>query len=213
MKMRKEYILKESPISFVINDYPKEFTHGYLENKRFARCPVLHSAFNQKNRAARWRELFDASKVSSKFQEQLEWGSQFKVTNGISCPIHGPDSEFAILHFVANDEKSYSESELLEIKETLSIFSTLIHEKINMTLSTEKNDSNVHLTNREFECLCWAAKGKTVWETAQILQIAESTAREYIVNCMTKLNAATKVEAVTKAMVLNLLKYTDIIAT
>lgn len=62
-------------------------------------------------------------------------------------------------------------------------------------------DNNIKLTFREKESLYWAARGKTIWETAKILGVVESTVNEYLANSIRKLGAANKVEAVAKAIV------------
>lgn len=56
------------------------------------------------------------------------------------------------------------------------------------------------LTPRERECLSWVASGKTDWEISQILNISEQTTHEYVQNALSKLNAATRAQAVAVAM-------------
>ncbi|MBP6014490.1 MAG: helix-turn-helix transcriptional regulator [Alphaproteobacteria bacterium] len=54
------------------------------------------------------------------------------------------------------------------------------------------------LTKREAECLYWASKGKTDAETGEILGIAQRTVRFHIGNAKQKLNAETRIQAITK---------------
>ena len=56
------------------------------------------------------------------------------------------------------------------------------------------------LTNREKECLLWAADGKTTWETAQILNISERTVVFHVQNAAGKLNVANRQQAVARAI-------------
>jgi DNA-binding CsgD family transcriptional regulator len=55
------------------------------------------------------------------------------------------------------------------------------------------------LTNREMECLCWASKGKTAYETAIILGISYETARWYRKQVREKLDCATLTQAISEA--------------
>jgi DNA-binding CsgD family transcriptional regulator len=57
-----------------------------------------------------------------------------------------------------------------------------------------------HLSDREAEMLTWSARGKTVPETALILNISEKTVQFHLSNCLRKLGAANKVEATTRAI-------------
>jgi len=63
------------------------------------------------------------------------------------------------------------------------------------------------LTPRELECLQWASKGKTAWETSQILAVSESTVIFHLRNATRKLNATNRVHAVTKALQASLIEF------
>ena len=56
------------------------------------------------------------------------------------------------------------------------------------------------LTDRERDVLCWAARGKTMSETGDILGISEFTVEEYVRHSLRKLDAVTKAQAVAKAI-------------
>ncbi|MBM6594591.1 helix-turn-helix transcriptional regulator [Microvirga pudoricolor] len=61
------------------------------------------------------------------------------------------------------------------------------------------------LTDRERDMLAWAARGKTVADTADILKISEETVETHIRNAMRKLDASNKTHAVAKAIYLSLI--------
>ncbi|MDY0309073.1 MAG: helix-turn-helix transcriptional regulator [Castellaniella sp.] len=61
------------------------------------------------------------------------------------------------------------------------------------------------LTEREHDCLYWAAQGKTSWEIGCILGISERTANFHIANSCEKLDVRTRQAAITAAMKLALL--------
>lgn len=61
------------------------------------------------------------------------------------------------------------------------------------------------LTDREKESLCWAGRGKTTPEVAEIFGVRENTAAGYMKNACHKLDASTKTHAVTKAIYLGLI--------
>ncbi len=63
----------------------------------------------------------------------------------------------------------------------------------------------VNLTDRERDMLAWAARGKTVSDTAEILKISDETVETHIRNAMRKLNATNKTHAVAKAIYLGLI--------
>ena len=62
------------------------------------------------------------------------------------------------------------------------------------------------LSPREREVLLWTAKGKTGWEIAQILHLAERTVTFHIENAKIKLGAASRTQAVVTALSLGLIR-------
>lgn len=65
--------------------------------------------------------------------------------------------------------------------------------------------TRVNLTDRERDMLAWAARGKTVADTADILKISDETVETHIRNAMRKLEATNKTHAVAKAIYLGLI--------
>lgn len=56
------------------------------------------------------------------------------------------------------------------------------------------------LTERQHDCLYWAAQGKTSWEIGCILGISERTANFHIANTCDKLEVRTRQAAITAAL-------------
>ncbi|MGI9353157.1 MAG: helix-turn-helix transcriptional regulator [Rhizobiaceae bacterium] len=86
----------------------------------------------------------------------------------------------------------------------LTLIATHFYErviKIEMGLDTRREV----LTNREIDCLKWAASGKTSAETATILGISENTVNHYMANSATKLDTSNKAHTVAKALRLGIL--------
>jgi DNA-binding CsgD family transcriptional regulator len=61
------------------------------------------------------------------------------------------------------------------------------------------------LTDREIQCLCWCADGKTYWESGVILGISERTVSFHMETVRSKLRATTNAHAVTLAFKAGLL--------
>lgn len=56
------------------------------------------------------------------------------------------------------------------------------------------------LTRREIDCLSWCARGKTSWETGEILGVSEHTVTTHLRSAGIKLNATTRTHAVAEAI-------------
>lgn len=67
----------------------------------------------------------------------------------------------------------------------------------------------VNLTDREKQCLYWAAKGKTSWEMGVILGISERTVNFHINNVLPKFSVHTRQAAIAIAISNGLLDSVD----
>lgn len=198
---------RSEPVDLLINNYPEDFISGFIHKKRIAICPVIFAAQRYDGLPAFWDELFDANELPDANQEQLEWAAQFNIHHGIVCSIHGTNNAHSLLHFALNRSELLRQSDDLKIN--LAAVSTAIHQKLNL-LTTPMQQKKVRLRPREIEVLFWTARGKTAWEIGQIIGISQNTAQEHIYNAMQKLNASTKTEAITKALVNGILSLIDL---
>lgn len=70
----------------------------------------------------------------------------------------------------------------------------------------EESEPPPRLTPQEIDCLRWTMKGKTLWESAAILNIAERTAQLHIGTAVRKLSSVNAPQAVLKALRLGLIR-------
>lgn len=63
----------------------------------------------------------------------------------------------------------------------------------------------VTLSDREKEILLWMSRGKSNWEIAQLIELSELTVKDHVQHILAKLNAATRTQAVVKAVHLKLI--------
>lgn len=80
-----------------------------------------------------------------------------------------------------------------------------MNNRIETVLEKEKI-SQPQLTNRETECLTWCALGKSSWEIGKILGLSEDTINYHVKHAMRKLDASSRIEAVAKAVKMELIE-------
>ena len=64
----------------------------------------------------------------------------------------------------------------------------------------------INLTEREQECLLWAAEGKTGWEIANIVSISERTVTFHLQNAAQKLGVVNRQQAISRALSMGLIE-------
>jgi DNA-binding CsgD family transcriptional regulator len=72
------------------------------------------------------------------------------------------------------------------------------HAHVRRGIASGEVINDLSLSPREFECLEWAAQGKSAWEIGQILGISRHTVATYLDNAKAKLGVRTIVQAVAR---------------
>ena len=90
--------------------------------------------------------------------------------NGLSVPFHGRQGVFSVVSFTSDLSKDEWETYKAANIKNLKLLAVLIDSASNINFKLPAVP--VHLSNREEQCLLWAARGKTYQETAIILGVA-----------------------------------------
>ncbi len=119
---------------------------------------------------------------------------------GIVAPAHDCARHVGVLSLSSDLEDANCE----ETREELATFTHLLAGAVHSAAmrifsSFRATDVQKLLSARELECLRWVAKGKTSWEIARILGIAERTAIFHIENSVKKLGAKNRAHAIARA--------------
>jgi DNA-binding NarL/FixJ family response regulator len=86
------------------------------------------------------------------------------------------------------------------------VLETIINARLAGVARTRRSPEPVKLNDREIETLTWVARGKTSAEIARKLGLVKRTVDFHIDNARTKLGAATRTEAVIKAVATGLIE-------
>lgn len=128
-------------------------------------------------------------------REVMVRAEDFGMGRGFSLPIHGVNGHEACFSMSGkNLDLSRRTKPAIHL---IAMYAFERARQLNLGISRDVPNP---LTKREREALTWAALGKSLRDTAEILQITERTATAHAVNAMHKLGAANKTQAVVKAM-------------
>jgi DNA-binding CsgD family transcriptional regulator len=114
--------------------------------------------------------------------------------SGVSVPLHGRRGVFSVVSFASDLSKEEWETYKAANIDSFKLLSVLIDaaSHVHLKLSVPQ----VHLSNREEQCLLWAARGKTYQEIATIQGLAFSTVKTHLdtarhkLQCMNLTHAA-----------------------
>jgi LuxR family quorum sensing-dependent transcriptional regulator len=178
----------------IANGWPAEWFEMYNRENLCAVDPVPRHCFNTLN-PFEWKDApYDLEHDVAAHTVMMR-ARDFRFCEGFCVPIHYDDSTGAIS--IAG-ERPYLDA---ETKSALHLMSVFTHSRLRALTRPAPVMPGRRLTEIEAEVLRWAARGKTAWETGQILGISERSLRWHLEETQRKLMTNNKTATVAVAIV------------
>ena len=191
------------PHFVIISGYPQAWREHYNANGYLRIDPTVAHCIGNITPLA-WSELESRPALhtpeAARFMGEAH---DFGLRNGVSFPVHGVGGENAMFSLACSSDRPVPSSLVEQAMPVAHLLSNYIHEAVRRVFVDRDNGialGHVQLTQREKECLTWAAEGKTTWETGQILGISERTVIFHLKNVAQKLNVTNRSQAVARAV-------------
>jgi len=212
----------ELDIPYYTGTYPAAWERAYIQNDFVHVDPAL-ARVRRTNTPFHWGELKLPEKLGRKRPPEVKMmdaAREHGFKEGFVVPFHYRDRLGAIHSsstvFFWEDEPQWfqklfshhrHELHLIMIYWVQRAMDVVNREQRNgpAILRPSNGSENVQLTAREKEVLAWAARGKTVADTAQILGISPETVEGFVKQALRKLDAANKTHGVAKSIALGLI--------
>lgn len=191
------------PHFIYISGYPTEWRERYNAQGYMGLDPtVAHCATNITPIA--WNGV--KPEKNSHSWQFMDEAKQFGLNSGISLPIHSTQGDFAMFNLSSSKDDADMQKQMAHAVPFAQLFTSHLHENVRRLFAGEILPlAKAQLSNREKECLMWAADGKTAWETSEILGVSERTVIFHIQNAAEKLNVVNRTQAVARAISLGLI--------
>jgi DNA-binding CsgD family transcriptional regulator len=188
---------------FSLNGYPQAWLNHYCANKYYRVDPLVDHC-TRKIIPITWDERYFVKPAAVKLYEHAR---EFGITRGVTFPIHSPGVEVAMLTLIFHEQQQNAEQDRLAMLGKGQLFACHLHEAIKkMVILQNQGGLEIKpLTEREKQCLLWAAEGKTSWEISQILTITERTVVFHMANAAEKVGAVNRRQAVARAIMMGLI--------
>lgn len=198
-------VVPSMPGAVVLNGYPQEWFERYRLRKYITIDPVAAYCFNH-TIPLLWQDLRLSNAEDDKAGKFMAESRDFGLKVGATIPFHGAFGNISALSITSTEEQPRSLPQIMQALPFLQALIPYIHEAINrIEVFPDINPFIIELSDREKECLLWAAEGKTSWETATIIGISERTVIFHLQNAVKKLKCANRTQAVARALSLRLI--------
>ena len=178
---------------FLLNTFPSQWTQHYGERDYIKSDPIVRELFRTYQPYS-WSEVLDRRQIGQAEKQIMAECRSVGMTDGFVVPIYQSGGYTGLVSLAGQGPMITEES-----RSGLTLASIYLHNKL-MTLRRREAQENHDLTERELECLRWAAAGKSDWETGQILLISAKTVNYHIENAKRKFGVATRVQAIVAAL-------------
>jgi LuxR family transcriptional activator of conjugal transfer of Ti plasmids len=172
--------------AYLISNYPREWTDHYLDQHYERLDPVIARA-RQTSAPFLWG--FQAGDlVRSRDHERFfDEAAGSGIRCGATLPVHDSAHRVAAVTFASDRKRNAFERTVEREQGVLQFIAASLHVHVRAKLLGDPLVNGIALTRREFDCLKWAARGKTAWEVGVILGIQEPTIRWHLANAKAKL--------------------------
>lgn len=191
------YLGFSEPLLKVLSSYPSSWAREYLENRYEDIDPVISLA-RSSQRLFQW-DRWTLRQPSASQQRFFSAAASFGIHSGATVPIRGGFGRFAAFTLAGNKDEGRAvlTPDTTDILQLAGLYYHVhVYAKLQLGL-TRLVDAP--LTQRERQCLFWAARGKKMPETAKILGITTRTVVFHLENARSKLGASTVAQAVSEA--------------
>lgn len=173
--------------------FPPEWAERYNSNGYVYRDPIVERLSLDRD-GFTWHEAYESSQRPEDVAIIRGEASAFNLKSGYVVPVCLLDGSIAAVSFGgAHIDLSPDSRPVLAFTAHLAI-GALICQRC------RARRAQGQVSPREYDCLLWAAEGKTDWEIAKILNISKPTVAKHILSAREKLGAVTKAHAIAEAL-------------
>ena len=185
----------------VMLNYPSDwveyyFKRGYEKIDPVVRySPLMPAAYP-------WDELALRHVLSADELLVMNEAREAGLRSGVGVPLHGPRGSVAVISFASRNSGNDAAVHLGRLQAIGAQFHVAYTELVQ---ESHADSPQQLLSERERDCLQWAAAGKSSWDIGMILGISEFTVCYHIKKVMRKLDTSSRIVAVIKAIRLGLI--------
>jgi LuxR family transcriptional regulator, activator of conjugal transfer of Ti plasmids len=181
----------------LISTYPSEWTTHYLHNRYERLDPVIIRALADPE-PFKWGLGIHFKKMSKAQCELFDEASSFGIRHGFTVPIHDRRSAVAAFTFATDARRPAFERCVKDHERVLLLLALYFHAHARHKFVCERSVGGILLSPRQFQCLGWAAQGKSAWEIGRILGIRRRTAAFHLDSAKAKLGVRSICQAVAR---------------
>jgi LuxR family quorum-sensing system transcriptional regulator CciR len=169
--------VRRSSTAIRIHNYPEGWAEWFDDQSLGTTDPV-HRASNVTSVGFAWSKLPEMIAMTDNDRRVLQLARREGIGEGFTVPAHVPGEAHGSCSFACATSDPFCEDNLA----LLQLVGAFAFEAARRMLRGRVSQGPVKLTDRQRECVMWAARGKSDWEIARVLGVSEATVGEHLRN-------------------------------
>lgn len=158
-----------------LHNYPAGWAE-WFDQQDLGQTDPVHRASNLTSVGFAWSKLPDMLALTPADRRVLDLARREGIGEGFTVPAHVPGEAHGSCSFARVTGETLS-AEHLPLLQLVGAFAFDAARRMQRKRIT---DRPIQLTDRQRECVMWAARGKSDWEIARVLGVSEATVGEHL---------------------------------
>jgi LuxR family quorum-sensing system transcriptional regulator CciR len=167
--------VRRSNAAIRIHNYPDGWAE-WFDGQALGGTDPVHRASNLSSVGFAWSSLPEMIALTAQDRKVLELARRQGIGDGFTVPAHVPGEAHGSCSFACAPGEPLS----AEQAPLLQLVGAFAFEAARRMRRNRFRGAPVKLTDRQRECVIWAARGKSDWEIAKILGISHETVIEHL---------------------------------
>ena len=193
--------------SIRLHNYPGEWV-DYYDAHALGLADPVHRASHRTTMGFGWSELPALVALTPADREILRLGAERGIGDGFTVPANVPGESNGSCSF-ANPAYVAMDGERIALAQLLGSFAFQAARKL-WRMRCPVAQPLPLVTERQRDCIVWAARGKTNWEIGRILGVERDTVRAHLDNARERLDAPNRTSLVVTALYAGIISLTDV---
>lgn len=171
------HLASTEPQAIRLHNYPKAWVDWFDEHGLSVTDPV-HRASQVTCVGFTWADVPAMIKLTRADEEVLGRARREGIGDGFTVPAHVPGETSGSCSFAVSPSNDMPEG-ALPVVQLIGAFAFEAARRLNRVRDVAPA-TPPKLTDRQRDCVLWAARGKTAWEVAKILGLSEETVIQHL---------------------------------
>ncbi len=192
-------------ISVLVHDYPASWADVYV-GFNLAKSDPVRRAAERALLGFKWRRLGELVPMTEIEKTTFETGRRHGLADGFTVPRHLPGKLIGSCTFVTGLGNSIPDAMLIAA-EMLGAMAISSAGRLSGWTGRQERPK---LTDRQRDCVLWAARGKTDWEISRILGIRHETVIQHLKDARERYDTHKRASLILHALYDGLIGFADI---